>query len=420
MAKQTDSDHEQSSIPYWIKSTGAIVGILAALSGAIVGAYQIVSSWKQFQLQMAEKERETADAKFKEAAEERKRTEVEVQGKAEVIQKQIEAARVELSTEQEKRMSQELGITRDRQAQEAAEKFKIAGEVRTNQRQDETRLIDNIGSIFGKNASGSLATLSRHAKPADENLPTILTPLVAKLDDVVSPSEISIIFQLFNKSGPSALNAVLDANRIAFEKYKQYIREMARIEIAMEFKRRAENGPRDLDRERYEVQRAVSQRITSTYARNPGLVRLIDRIVSDIAFDSSAGGQFPVSENLLSQTNLQLDILSQSKRSLLRLLDPTVHSLDLSGMDLTDVKFPRMGDTAINFRGACLVGADLSGLTLDRGSLLSIFEAEVGHYTRYDPTMAGSEERFLNSLFTSVQLSKEQKEILSSSSKKVD
>ncbi len=419
--KQTDSDHEQSSIPSWLKSTGAIVGILVALSGAIAGAYQVVSSWKQFQLQIAKEERETAEAKFKQAVEENKHTEVEARTRTEVGKQEIVVKQTEFSTAVEKRKAEELGITRDHQAQEAAEKFKIAGEVRTNQRQDENRLTDNIGSLFGKNASGSIATLSRYAKPGDENLSTILTPLVAKLDDVVSSSEVSMIFQLFNKSGPSALNAVLDANRIAFEKYKQDIREIARQELAMELKRRTEAGARETDS--YEVAQAVSQRIISAYVPNPGLARLTGQLVFDVYHNSSSSGAVAVTMewgDLVKHSKLQLDIQSQSKRSLLRLLDPTLNSLDLSGMDLTDIKFPRRGDTAVNFRGACLIGADLSGLTLDRVSLLSILEADVGYFTRYDPSISGSEELFLNSLFSAVHLSKEQKDMLSSPSKKVD
>jgi len=418
MAKQSDADHEQSSIPSWLKTTGAIVGILAALSGAIVGASQVISSWKQFQLEMAEKERGEAEAKYKQAAEETKRTEVEAQGRADLKEKEIAIKDKELSTATENRKTMELSLERDHQAQEAAEKSKIDGEVRANRREDEKQLMDHIGSLYGKNASGFIAILSRHAKPSDEELSTILTPLVAKLDDdVISPSEISIIFQLFNKSGPSALSAVLDANRVAFEKYKQDIREIARVQFATETKRRAEAGPHDPSNDRYEIARAVIQRITSN-VRNRGLAYFIEQTVFDLANNSSSSAAMESTipwERLIEHSSRQLDILSQSKRSLLRLLDPTIHSLDLSGMDLTDVKFPRQYEAEINFRGACLIGADLSGLRLDAASLMSIWEADFGTYSRY----AGGTQ-FRDAIFQSVRLSEEQKSVLSSPPKRLD
>lgn len=412
MTKETDSEHEQSSIPSWIKSTGAIVGILAALSGAIVGASQVVSSWRQFQLQVADKEREAADARFRQAAEETKQTDAEARMKETAGKQEIEVKKTELATAEANRKSAELALTRDHQAQEAAEKFKIAGEMRINQRNDENRLIDSIGSLFGKDASGSLATLSRYAKPGDENLSTILTPLVAKLAEVESPSEVSIIFQVFNKSGPTALNAVLDANRVAFEKYKQDIREIARLELAAELKRRTEAGDRYPDR--YTVQMTVSRLITSTYVGSPGLAWLTDRIVRTISFDSLGTGE--KTGILVIQSKLQLDILSQSKRSLVRLLDPSTHSLDLSEVDLTDVKFPRRdNEIAVNFRGACLIGADLSGLNLDRASLLSIREADFGNFSGYQ-----AEQEFLRSIFATVRLSELQRDIISNSLKRLD
>lgn len=419
MAKQTDSDHEQSSIPSWLKTTGAVVGILAALSGAIVGASQVVSSWKQFQLEMAEKERGEADAKFKEAAEETKKAEVEVQGRKDLKQKELDIKVTELSTATENRKSAEIALERDHQAQDAAEKSKIDGEGRANRREDEKQLMDHIGGLYGKNSSGSIAILSRHAQPDDKDLSTILTPLVAKLDDeIISSSEISIIFQLFNKSGPSALNAVLDANRIAFEKYKQDIKEIARVQLATEAKRRAEAGPPNPERDRYEIPRTVSNRITSTYGRSPGLARFIEQTVFDLANNSSSSASLadPISwEKLLDHSRLQLDILSQSKRSLLRLIDPTIKSLDLSGMDLTDVKFPRLDEAAVNFRGACLIGADLSRLSLDQLSILSIWEADFGQYARY-----GGAQRFRDAIFESVRLSEQQKSILSNPPSRLD
>ena len=419
--KRTDADHDQSSIPGWLKSTGAIVGILAALSGVIVGAYQVLTSLKQFQLQIAKEERDTADAKFKQAVEENKRSESEQRSREELRKKDLELKQTDLLTETEKRKALELTINREHQAQEAVEKSKFAAEVRANQREDEKQLSDNIGFIFGKNSAASIATLSRYAKPGGENLSTILTPLVAKLDDVDSPTQINIIFQLFNKSGPSALNAVLDANRIAFEKYKRDIADLARMELADEWKRRSEAASGDANR--YEIQRAVSRRITSAYVGNPGLARLTDQIVLDISLNFSQSSAASVTgewEFVVKRSKIQLDILSQSKRSLLRLLNAPIQSLDLSGMDLTDIKFPRLNYTAVNFRGACLIGADLSELALDRTSLLSILEADVGHYTRYNPEIPGSEEAFLKSLFATVHLSKDQREILLTPSKKVD
>ena len=421
--KRTDADHEQSAIPAWLKSTGAIVGILVALSGAIVGLYQVITSFKQFQLQIAKEERGTAEAKLKQAIEENKQSEAEALAKLELRKTDVEIERTELLTETEKRKAQELTITRDQLGLEAVEKSKIAAEVRSNQREDEKQLSNNIGSIFGADSPAPLATLSRYAKPGGENLSTILTPLVAKLDEVYSPAQVNIIFQLFNKSGPSALNAVLDSNRITFEKYKRDIRELARIEYAAEQKRRAESASASGSDERFEIQRAVSQRITSAYVGNPGLARLTDRIVFDVNLNSSPSAAGPVTgewEFLVKRSRIQLDILSQSKRSLLRLIDPAVGSLDLSGMDLTDIKFPRMTGVAINFRGACLIGADLSQLNLDRASLFSLLESEVGHYTRFDPTISGGDKAFLDALFRAVQLSSEQKAALSSPSNWLD
>ena len=415
--KRTDADHEQSSVPAWVKSTGAIVGILVALSGAIVGLYQVITSFKQFQLQIAKEERGTAEAKLKQAIEENKQSEAEARAKVELRKKDGEIKETEYLTETEKRKALELTITRDQQAQAALETSKIASEVRSNQREDEKQLSDNIGSIFGTDNAAPLARLSRHAKPGDANVSTILTPLVAKLDEVYSPAQVNIIFQLFNKSGPSALNAVLDSNRNAFEKYRKGVRDLARIEYAAELQRRTD--ARMASSDRYEIQKAVSQRIASAYVANPGLARLTDRIVFEIVLDSSASAPGPVPEEwegLVKRSRIQVDILSQSKRSLLRLVDRTNNSLDLSGMDLTDTKFPKMTGIAVNFRGACLIGADLSQLDLDRESLLSLLESDVGQYTRFDPAIPGSASAFLNSLFATVHLSNEQKAVLSSPS----
>ncbi|HSE24193.1 MAG TPA: hypothetical protein VLB68_21175, partial [Pyrinomonadaceae bacterium] len=295
--KRPDADHEHSSIPTWIKSAGAIVGIVAALSGAVAGAYQVLSSLKQFQLQIAKEGRATAEARARQAAEENSRAETEARTREDLKKKDFELKQTEFLTEAEKRKALELTITREREAQEASEKSKIAAEVRTNQRQDEQQLSDNIRAIFEKpNSAPALATLSRHAKPEDENLSTILTPLVAKLDDVIMPAEVNIIFQLFNKSGPSALNAVLDANRIAFEKYKRDIRELARLEFAAELKRRSESSNTPATN-RYEIQRAVSQRIVSAYVGNPGLVRLADQIVVEVSYGASLSAGGPMTED---------------------------------------------------------------------------------------------------------------------------
>ena len=417
------SDH--STIPHWLKTSGAFVGILVALSGAIAGLYQVHTSLQQFQLQMktqdvqkAKEEKETAQAKFKQAAEENKKVEIEIRGQVALQQKQLEIKKAEEGIESEKRRTTELTNQRERQSQEQAERFKVAGERRIDQRESEKQLTDYVSSLFGGgNSPSKLANLSRYATPADPNLSTILTPLVAKLDEIESPTEISIIFQLFSKSGPPALNAVLDSNRNAFEKYKRDITDLTLIELSGKVPHQGE--PRLTGEQVSELKYKAIARLNSASLTSHKTFPLIERIVTQV-IDNLLDSNEPVVKTdswgaILNHARIQVEILNQSKRCFLRLLDSTTSSIDLSGTDLSDVKFPAFAYRAVNFRNAYLVGSDLSALALDRDSLLSIFDADVGTRDSFDYTSSAAPEWALRRITSAVRLSKDQLSVLSTS-----
>ena len=66
-------------IPKWVKTAGALAGIIVALLGAFVGIYQVAISLKQIDVNIEKERRGSDEAKAKEAEENRKKAEVEAQ-----------------------------------------------------------------------------------------------------------------------------------------------------------------------------------------------------------------------------------------------------------------------------------------------------------------------------------------------------
>jgi hypothetical protein len=75
---------------------------------------------------------------------------------------------------------------------------------------------------------------------------------------------------------------------------------------------------------------------------------------------------------------VQLAILNQSKRSLLRLLKQANGDIDLAEVDLTGVKLLPGDYKTISFSNAYVTGADVSRARLDVDSLRSLMESHIG------------------------------------------
>lgn len=411
-------ESDEHIVPKWIKTAGALAGIMVALLGALVGIYQVVVSLRQMDVNIQKEQRASDEAKAKEAEEIRKKAEAETQRSAadaaaniQLKQKDVDIKNAELSKERTARESMLLGIKKEVEAKTLEEKFKVEEQERAQKRLQANELTGTLLDVFKFDRSvPSLANLAKYVVPGDERLPGILTSLVAKLDAVYEPAEVNIIFQLFERAGPIALGSVIDSNRNAFERYKSTSKKLALVQFDVDrkmlldrlgkestepialfplFAKSAtcligEQDPRsDLaGLQRAHIEDVWDQILLSLIGRT--FRNLMNSGVSEspsvppdalLRLDLALGPETPAA--LSRDLSLQVTILRQSKRSLLRLLKQTQEPVDLSGTDLSGIKLRPDVYGPINFSEAFVGGADFSDANFAPETVFSLGEAYV-------------------------------------------
>lgn len=417
--KGETEDTTENLVPKWVKTAGAIAGIVVALLGAFVGIYQVAVSLRQIDVNIEKERRGSEEAKFKQAEEDRKKAEVEANrslaeedSKVALRDKDLEVKRAEVAKETVARYALQLSIDRDVKTKTLDEQFKIEAERRVQSKEDTTQFSETLHGVFSKeNPLPSLARLTPYATPGDGRLGSILTPLVAKLDDVKTASEVNIVFQLFEKAGPSALASVIDSNRNALERYKTDVKKLALAQFNFDRKLRLEQIRADTEKDLIPLlpilERSTSN-LMSTQDPNSGLATLQRNIIEDVwdqITRAASGGRGSYRElryglmklemkpealknlevpfateafdYLQTDLSLQLAILRQSKRSLLRLLKQTKDFVDLTGTEVSGMRFVSGEYGSMDFSDAFVAGADFTAARLDPTTLVSLGDAYV-------------------------------------------
>jgi hypothetical protein len=406
--KNLDADSDDALVPKWIKTAGAVTGIIVAVLGAFVGLYQVAMSVKQIEANIQREQLQAEQARAQEAVENRRKAEVEKQRSDAEAASAERLRATDLQKEQAARDAILLSIQKEIKTKTLEEDFKIKEEQRTLTRDENIKLNEALAGVFELQAAPSLAMLARYFAPGDPRFPAILTSLVAKLDGVRDASEVNIIFQLFERAGPRALDAVIDANRNALEKYKTDSRQLALLQFNLDRKAAIDRptNPEDLvalypifDRSTSALMSTQDSYTPLAELRRTQIVDVWDQItrsltgetyrqfevkgkpVPEVTVESLKRIELPLPVEpfpyLSNDLGLQLAILRQSKRYLTRLLRQTQESVDVSGTDLSGVRFLPGTYGSINFSGCFVAGADFSDAQLDAASLQSLREAYV-------------------------------------------
>lgn len=407
--KNLDADSDDALVPKWIKTAGAVTGIIVAVLGAFVGLYQVAMSVKQIEANIQREQLQAEQARAQEAVENRRKAEVEKQRSDAEAASAERLREADLQKEQAARDAILLSIQKEIKTKTLEEDFKIKEEQRTLIRDENIKLNEALAGVFENlQAAPSLAMLARYFEPGDPRFPAILTSLVAKLDGVRDASEVNIIFQLFERAGLRSLDAVIDANRNALEKYKADSRQLALLQFNLDRKAAIDRptNPDDLVALYPIFERSTSAQLSTQDSYTPlaelrrtQIVDVWDQItrsltgetyrqfevrgkpVPEVTVESLKRIELPLPVEpfpyLSNDLALQLAILRQSKRYLTRLLRQTQESVDVSGTDLSGVRFLPGTYGSMNFAGCFVAGADFSDAQLDAASLQSLREAYV-------------------------------------------
>lgn len=396
-------DHAQDPlIPKGVKTAGALVGIIVGLVTAFAGIYQVAINLKQIDANI-QKDKTASDlAKAREAEEATKKAEIDKQRSAAEAASAERLRNAEIQKEAIARDTLRLGISKEIETRKLDHDFKLGEERRNEIRSESERLDSSLVGVFKGPTVPSLASLTKYAVTGDPRLPNILTSLVAKLDDVHEPSEVNVIFQLFERIGPSALGSVIDSNRNALERYKSNSKRLALFQFNIDRKLLLEslkdsNEPIELS----PLFARSMGALMSTQDRDSGLAELqrghIEDVWDQITRSLRAGASYrtsrPVSRETLQtlelfpgpeaiidinrDIGLQLVILRQSKRALSRLLRQTQEFVDLAGADLSGLKLLPGRYGVMNFSEAFVAGADFSNAELDSRTLGSLGDAYI-------------------------------------------
>ena len=410
-------------IPKWVKTAGALAGIIVALLGAFVGIYQVAISLKQIDVNIEKERRGSDEAKAKEAEENRKKAEVEAQqslaeaaSRIQLRQTDLDVKNAEVTKEEIAKQTLLTGIEKEIRIKRLDQEFKVEDEKQARINTEGVKLNDTLLDVFKADGSlPGLARLTEYATPEDKRLGSILTPLVAKLDEVKNPAEVSIIFQLFERAGSRALSSVIDSNRNALERLKATTKKLALVQFDQEREVELNFSAPTTERKIYLIPlfEKASGTVMSTQDSDRGLAELQlayieetwEQIISSLqggrmryrdlkAIPETVGVsreslekiKLPVGgegvSDLRRDLSLQLSILRQSKRSLSRLLKQTRDFVDLSGAELSGIRLLPSEYGFISFSEAFVLGADFSAAHLDEKTLESLREAYVGREQR--------------------------------------
>src|SRR5215211_2520093 len=227
--KARADDADEALIPKSLKTAGAVVGIVVALIGAFGGISQVLISLKNMEGNIQQDRRLTQQAEAKVAEENTKKEEIEKQRAESEAAANIKVIEAEVTRAEAARDAIKLSMTKEIETKKLDEGFKVKQEARVQKGMENANFEVTLSSLFKTDGQTlpSLAQLSKYTIAGGERLPGILTSLVAKLDQVREPSEVNIIFQLFERAGPRALGSVVDANRNALERYKSESKRLA-------------------------------------------------------------------------------------------------------------------------------------------------------------------------------------------------
>ena len=428
---RAEDDADEAIVPRWIKTAGAVVGIVVALIGAFGAISQVLISLKTMEGNIQKDRLSTQQSEERVAQENRKQEEIEKQRAESEAAANLKVKEAEARTQEAARDAIRLSMAKEIETKKLDERFRVRQEARVQKGAEKANFEVALSSLFKADGQTlpSLAQLSRYTTAGDERLPSIFTSLVAKLDDVEEPSEVNIIFQLFEKAGPSALGSVVDANRNALERYKSDCKKLALHQLNVD--RKILMGPENSTEQiqLYSLLEKSTSTLMSTQDPDTGLARLEREHIEDVwdQITRSLTGNLSYRElkanGLASPTvsreallrlempldgaleyfsrdlALQLAILRQSKRSLARLLTQTRDSIDLGGADLSGLKLLPGVYGGIDFSEAFVAGADFSNAQLDPASLRTLGDAYITRERKVRPNLQS-----LNLRLTSKQL----------------
>ena len=122
-------------IPKWVKTAGALAGIIVALLGAFVGIYQVAISLKQIDVNIEKERRGSDEAKAKEAEENRKKAEVEAQqslaeaaSRIQLRQTDLDVKHAEVTKEEIAKQTLLTGIEKEIRIKRLDQEFKVEDE----------------------------------------------------------------------------------------------------------------------------------------------------------------------------------------------------------------------------------------------------------------------------------------------------
>ena len=148
--KNLDADSDDALVPKWIKTAGAVTGIIVAVLGAFVGLYQVGMSVKQIEANIQREQLQAEQARVQEAVENRRKAEVEKQRSDAEAASAERLAVTDLQKEQAARDAILLSIQKEIKTKTLEEGFKIKEEQRALNRDENMKLNEALAGVFEK------------------------------------------------------------------------------------------------------------------------------------------------------------------------------------------------------------------------------------------------------------------------------
>jgi len=222
----TREPKEQDSLPKWVKTVAAVIGIVATSATILTGIGAIIMQYRSSMVEL-EKERtnqqialkQVEEYRLEQAKERAERNNIERQGRA------FEQAQV-LTI---KREEAKLAESQVRQKEEIVE-----AQERERKTQEERDFLLKVSRIADSNAPplGDLVTVKRAAHLHPEYDDLVANALVARAEKSSSLSEIRLIFGIFDSLRAREIREeVAELRNVALERYGEMLRGFFRVQL---------------------------------------------------------------------------------------------------------------------------------------------------------------------------------------------
>jgi hypothetical protein len=248
---KSNETEDQAGIPRWVKTIGAVVGILATAAGIFVGISTLVKEFRETTREIAKEKRQQAE---EEAKAEKQRTEqIRLQNEAEgqAAERRIEEIRLRSESERKSEEQRSEQLSLENEAKEKEHEAKLSEEQQKT-RQAEIQLeiierqelradkisqrderisnqkvlLEEVSKLAGSRApeSSSLNSLLKISRFADEaeSRDMIVRALAAYADKSCSPSELHLIFSTLSSMDmdEDLFQEIVNLNRLGFKQFE--------------------------------------------------------------------------------------------------------------------------------------------------------------------------------------------------------